>query len=278
MSTTSVGPAADPAATPTTTDTGTGTYNLFPTTTAAAATTTSTSGGGANGASVYYLVVLGVIIVLLLLAGSLTLRAYRIRRRYRTARQRAIARGEPVPLWAADERDDFWAFAGLEMRRRERETGRKRKRVGKVPVLWDAVVGKPEREGREGEDDSDEGGVEDEWGRTQPLTVHSLLAPSAPAPPSESIDVRPTFTTPSRRRGVADPELAPPPAPPSADTPLSEQPPVLARALEPGEPVRVAVVVQMPSEGRGRPRGADDDDEVGWEAGMEIGVWEGVVR
>jgi len=43
------------------------------------------------------------------------------------------------------------------------------------------------------------------------------------------------------------------------------------KGLEVGEEIRVGVVVRMPFEGiRG-------EEETGWENGMELGVWEGVV-
>jgi hypothetical protein len=44
----------------------------------------------------------------------------------------------------------------------------------------------------------------------------------------------------------------------------------LDKSLEIGEELRVAVVVRMPGERR--------DEETGWENGMELGVWEGVVE
>ena len=53
---------------------------------------------------------LGVLVIIVLFAACLAYRAYRIRRRYRTAAQLAIARGEPVPTLG---RDDYWGLAGL---------------------------------------------------------------------------------------------------------------------------------------------------------------------
>ena len=56
----------------------------------------------------------------------------------------------------------------------------------------------------------------------------------------------------------------------------------LSSELESGEEVRVAVVIRMPREAEDRnedDQSADDqsEDEVGWENGMELGVWEGFV-
>lgn len=53
---------------------------------------------------------LGVLVIILLLAACLALRAFRMRRRYRTATQLAIARGDPLPVHL---RDDYWGLAGL---------------------------------------------------------------------------------------------------------------------------------------------------------------------
>lgn len=44
-----------------------------------------------------------------------------------------------------------------------------------------------------------------------------------------------------------------------------------------GEELRVSVVIQMPKEERERRDEEGGEDEVGWENGMELGVWEGFV-
>jgi hypothetical protein len=55
------------------------------------------------------------------------------------------------------------------------------------------------------------------------------------------------------------------------------------REIKEGEEMRLAVVIQMPTQdqdgGRKRQSWASDeeDEEVGWETGMELGVWEGSV-
>jgi hypothetical protein len=111
---TAMAQSADPNASTTT--------NLFPTTTAGR----SDSVGGPGSANVYYLVVghplypsvlfmltnqfLGVLVIILLLAACLAFRAFRMRRRYRTATQIALARGDPLPMQL---RDDYWGLAGL---------------------------------------------------------------------------------------------------------------------------------------------------------------------
>ena len=52
------------------------------------------------------------------------------------------------------------------------------------------------------------------------------------------------------------------------------------RDLNPGEEMRVSVVIQMPREKTDRK--IDDEtvreDEVGWENGMQLGVWEGILN
>lgn len=55
------------------------------------------------------------------------------------------------------------------------------------------------------------------------------------------------------------------------------------REIQEGEDLRLAVVIQMPTpEDRVKKRQSwnsddEEDEEVGWEMGMELGVWEGVV-
>lgn len=72
----------------------------------------------------------------------------------------------------------------------------------------------------------------------------------------------------------------------SQTIPTAPDPPVrqerrreIDRELDLGEDVRVAVVIRMPREEE-RQRGEEDgegENEVGWENGMEFGVWEGLV-
>lgn len=93
-------------------------------------------------------------VVLLLLAACLAYRAFRLRRRYRTATQLAIARGEMLP---PDIRRDYWGLGGLSAWTSDgvdrlgmplNDDIRSRGPKGKwqrIPKLWDAVV----------EDDSD---------------------------------------------------------------------------------------------------------------------------
>lgn len=58
------------------------------------------------------------------------------------------------------------------------------------------------------------------------------------------------------------------------------------REIQPGEDMRLAVVIQMPHTGdKAKKRQSwqsdedpdDEEEEVGWEMGMELGVWEGTV-
>lgn len=51
-----------------------------------------------------------MLVIILLLAACLAFRAFRMRRRYRTATQIALARGDPLPMQL---RDDYWGLAGL---------------------------------------------------------------------------------------------------------------------------------------------------------------------
>jgi glucose dehydrogenase len=54
------------------------------------------------------------------------------------------------------------------------------------------------------------------------------------------------------------------------------------RVIQEGEEMRLAVVIQMPTQQdkakNRRSWGSDEDEEeVAWETGMELGVWEGTV-
>lgn len=109
--------------------------------------------------------------------------------------------------------------------------------------------------------------------------IHSLLPPEPePEPELQPIQLPEPpggrFRTPGagfrRRLGLeAMPPLADPPPPVPRE-------PEMARPLSDGEPVRVAVVVQMPTE-CDAVSALSDDDEIAWRPGMEIGVWEGMV-
>lgn len=120
---------------------------------------TQSHGDGGPKPDVYYLVVstvvvlltvqlLGILVVLIIFAALLTLRGHRMRRRYRTATQIAIARGDPVSWWHTDNPGVHdvlyqshvgpapgplgdWAAIGGKRRQR---------RWVRIPVLWDAVA------------------------------------------------------------------------------------------------------------------------------------------
>jgi hypothetical protein len=166
-----------------TTDTASAT-NLFPTNTASSASSSSSS---SQNPTVYYFVVsddnthsglarccafppypltrqfLGVLVILLCVAACLAYRAYRMRRRYRTARQMAIARGEPFMAG----REDYWGLGGLSgwtsegadrlaveraaMEWEARRLGRKG-RWEKTPALWESEVGDKEDQAKDLED------------------------------------------------------------------------------------------------------------------------------
>ncbi|CAK9783026.1 hypothetical protein CC85DRAFT_286562 [Cutaneotrichosporon oleaginosum] len=227
-------------------------------------------GPGASTNGVYYLVFLGVLLALILLAAALTLRSYRMRARYRTQTQLAIARGDaPTGWWG----DDMWGVPWAGPAR----PPRRERRWMPIPVLFDAVpVPAPEpkfvsEKGKAVETDL--------WDDIQPLTIHSLLPPDPepepePQPAPDSVRLRPPgagFTNFRRRMGL-DAALPDPPPP----TPRA---PEMSRPLADAEPLRVAVIVQMPTEWECDASSAlSDDDEIGWRPGMEIGVWEGVVE
>lgn len=71
-----------------------------------------------------------MLVILLLLAACLAFRAFRIRRRYRTATQLALARGGPLPV---DPHAEFWGL-------RPPPPVEKSKKLGKVPILWENEV------------------------------------------------------------------------------------------------------------------------------------------
>ncbi|WWD20841.1 hypothetical protein CI109_105318 [Kwoniella shandongensis] len=276
--------------------------NLFP-------TQTQGSGNNQNGnrgtPNVYYLVFLGVLVILMLIAGCLTLRAVRMRRRYRTATQIALARGEPIP---EGMREDFWGLGGLSgwtaegldrlgnIRPGEEwvpGTGRRgagKGRWEKVPVLYEGELVKEQQ----AEVERSGVGGDEVWDHVRPLTLLSLRPSQTPFP-DESSD--PPVLTPVRNMGPR-----PRPAPmftfsrhrsssygvtdqAQSSTSRSQQQQTtkeIDREIVPGEEVRLGVVIQMPVQGlseRQRTREGDDDDEeeVAWENGMELGVWEGVL-
>ncbi|KAL1412393.1 hypothetical protein Q8F55_000138 [Vanrija albida] len=253
-----------------------------------APTSTSTSDSSnqtGKKMNVYYLVFLGILGALVVLACLLTMRSYRLRRQYRTAAQLAIARGAPFPPnWWANPRarppppDELWdggVYTGgpppgplsewaIVGGRAPHGGQRRERRWVRIPVLWDA---KPTPEYEE-EVDAEPWWAS--WG--QPLTAQSL----APAPPLHRpgpVSPMPPPPPPPRlfRRNREPPAPPPPPPPPKIEREIK-------RTLEAGEPMRVAVVIQMPGYERRAVEDDDDDDEiVGWEPGMELGVWTGSV-
>lgn len=121
---------------------------------------------------------LGVLLALIVLAAALTYRSYRIRRRYRTATQLAIARGDPIPpgigWWGGD--DDLWGLGVLRHPPgpldRWAAVGRGPRRDRRwmpIPVLYDAV---PEDEKEVVEDKGKGVEVDDLWDDVQ-VSDHS---------------------------------------------------------------------------------------------------------
>jgi hypothetical protein len=153
----------------------TSTYSeLFPTPSTSSTSSGIYPGGGGAASNVYYLVVspgicnpaieltpivqfVGILLVLLILAACLAYRAYRMRRRFRTATQLAIARGEPLP---ANMREDYWGLGrlsgwtpqGLDRFGPAGLGGLLRENGGRwksIPVLYEAII--EEREGKGGD-------------------------------------------------------------------------------------------------------------------------------
>ncbi|WVQ95344.1 hypothetical protein IAU59_002441 [Kwoniella sp. CBS 9459] len=287
--------------------TSSSTQGLFP--------TQANAGDTRNkGPNVYYLVFLGILVILMMIAGCLALRAIRVRRRYRTATQLALARGDPIPGGEA-----YWGMGGLggwtpdgldrlgnverELRRRERD----KKNKMPVPVLYESGV----HQSRDMESVQERLRVREGYGNgtveemdglwnAEPVSVQSLRPPEFD-PPSQQQTTSTPFQSPRPRPGhifnirqhLASLQLPHTPSTPEVLLPedreahagLRRQATVkeIDRALKPGEEVRVAFVIQMPTPdqsttaARGRERSAwdDEDERVGWEEGMELGVWEG---
>lgn len=108
----------------------------------------------------------------------------------------------------------------------------------------------------------------------QPLSLQSRLPP----PPKQEPEIPAPVSQPQGLSAVGDAirrgwrGAEPPPEPPVR----RKEPKEADRPLEAEEPVRVAVLIQMPVDPALPPPLYDDaEDEVGWRPGMELGVWEG---
>ncbi|WVF67892.1 hypothetical protein IAT40_002653 [Kwoniella sp. CBS 6097] len=308
--------------------------NLFggtPTTASDSGSTSSTQGlfptqanAGDNrnrGPNVYYLVFLGILVILMMIAGCLAIRAIRVRRRYRTATQLALARGDPIPGGEA-----YWGLGGIggwtpdgfdrlgnverELRRRERD----KKNKMPVPVLFESEVHQSRDiesmqemlRAREGYSLGREEEMDGLW-NAEPVSIQSLR-PNDPAPLPQQSNPTPLQTPRPRpghlfsfRQHLASLQLPHTPSTPEvllpedrdaraaaqADLLRKETEKEIDRELMPGEEVRMAFMIQMPTPtltpdqtangARGKQRSAwdDEDERVGWEEGMELGVWEG---
>jgi len=227
---------------------------------------------------------LGVLVILLLLAACLAFRAFRIRRRYRTATQIALARGGPLPTEPGNE---FWGMGGMAGWNAENTVridaggrrGRgKTTRWAKIPILWENEV----YEKVPGEEED----LEDGLVGTRPVYVAHLQPvmlssqreeePELPAPEPIPQPTAPRRTLADRLRRTPIEPSPPPPVPPP-------KPREIDRDVMFGEDISMAVIIRMPSEASHveRPRPDDDsfmsDEATGWKPGMEIGVWQGHV-
>ncbi|WWC72716.1 uncharacterized protein I206_106680 [Kwoniella pini CBS 10737] len=241
----------------------TSTQNLFP-------TQSSTKSDERNGTpNVYYLVFLGILLVLLILAGCLALRAVRMRRRYRTATQIALARGDPLPV---NTSENYWGLSGLAgwtsegfdrlgnmegelNNRRQRE--RDRETLKHKPKIYDEVIYKDEVEG-----ESDVLNVVD------PISIQSLLPLTNRLPNSpqqESLSTRPLFGFRQRPYPIET---------------FPQQVKEVNRSIESGVPIRMGLIIQMPTPPDAPKHKSEwaEDEEVGWDTGMELGIWQGKIH
>lgn len=128
----------------------------------------------------------------------------------------------------------------------------------------------------------------------QPVTLHSLLTPE---PRASTNSTQPnaitdpiTAASSSRARRFNMQAFrringlhVPIPDQPEPTRSRSAKKKEIDREIKEGEDLRLAVVIQMPVRGEGTKKrqswNSDDEEEeeVGWETGMELGVWEGSV-
>lgn len=132
--------------------------------------------------------------------------------------------------------------------------------------MWDAVT-----------DENEKAPVEDEDGFIgQPLSLQSQLPGEELQPPPQQAAAPPRafrgggmrsyWSMEEDRRNRERAEEIPP-----VSNPVEQD-------VTPGEPVRLAFMVQMPVQGKApSTRTEASEEDVGWRPGMEIGVWEGVV-
>ncbi|WVQ70783.1 hypothetical protein IAR50_000305 [Cryptococcus sp. DSM 104548] len=253
--------------------------NLFPTSSATSTSSSDDDGQSKSNTNVYYLVFLGVLVVLMLIALCLAVRAMRMRRRYRAAARVAMARGENVP---GSIRDDFWGMGGLagwnsDGWDRFGAVGSgglmKDSKWSKLPVLAEAEAVKDEKADHE---------TMDIWtGDTRPLSLQSRM----PLPEEAPMDALAGLQPRSVRARSRPPTLFHRSRPAnslglSTLTDSRQNIPETDRPIGTGEPLRIGVVIQMPQPGNTGQRytTGEDDEQVAWENGMEIGVWEGVVE
>ncbi|TYJ55227.1 hypothetical protein B9479_004057 [Cryptococcus floricola] len=256
--------------------------NLFPTNSASATGSSSDEDDGKSksNTNVYYLVFLGVLVVLMLIALCLAVRAMRMRRRYRAAAQAALARGETVP---GSIRDDFWGMGGLagwnsDGWDRFGAVGPgglwKDSKWHKLPVLTEAEAAQ--------ESEKADYEATDLWtGDTRPLSLQSRKFLPEESPMDALAGLQPRNVRARNRHPALFNRSRPTDALDRSNPFESKQNiPEIDRSIGTGEPLRIGVVIQMPNpviSGQRYTQG-DDDEQVAWESGMEIGLWEGVVE
>ena len=230
-----------------------------------------------------------------------------MRRRYRTATQLAIARGDPLPVHL---RDDYWGLTGLPRFTNgggnespagiTGDRGGKKGRWDRIPKLEEAeLAGKAAERNDELFYDITVSStcppcpvvhIADGF---QPVTLHSLLTPDprSSTTTTQSNDPNEPITAASSSRArrfnmqafrrTSGAHTPTPDGPePTRSKPAKKK--EIDREIQEGEDMRLAVVIQMPVRGEGtRKRQSwnsdDEEEEVGWETGMELGVWEGNV-
>jgi hypothetical protein len=86
----------------------------------------------------------------------------------------------------------------------------------------------------------------------------------------------------SNLRRLANGGISQPYPEPTEQRPKPNKPKEIDRMIQLGEDMRLAVVIQMPVQDQGAKKrqswaSDEDEEEVAWEHGMELGVWEGSV-
>ncbi|WWC92451.1 uncharacterized protein L201_007409 [Kwoniella dendrophila CBS 6074] len=284
------GPLTSTTPTQTLHTTSSDTRGLFPTQTRQSNNDNNNKAGSPN---VYYLVFLGILVVLLVLAGCLALRAIRMRRRYRTATQIALSRGDPLPVFPnSGTLDNYWGITAFDrlsgfqndqnQRRREREADKAKLKL--KPRIYDNLVYNY-KDAKSGDYDDDRGNV---LNSIEPISLQSLLPMSTTNvnTPHSSNPYSPYFQNPNEQTSARPlfgfhRQRSPPVNLSHQQYQQQQQQPEMKesdRALIPNEPIQMGVIIRMPTEVDNKQKQKsewDDEEEVGWELGMELGIWQG---